>query len=627
MTTVPANKSLLKASLAAALVFLLLFVPSYTGFSWSSTELTGKFTTHQFLTRTAYTYLLKHPMLVNKLVDFPTLEEIDLFSGVSIGKTNAGFTVTGNGPDNAANSEYADHYFNPSLPGGGAGNGTKKVGEYYQLLRNSLQKKPREVNASMYAAYLAHYIQDMSCPFHVLGTPDNKLQYTPAATGPYPVVYTTGVWEPKSGINQAEYCASLMPDLSGTQVTYKRCSEEAFWISMAERFQYDNQRGANWFEPNYYDGPVCPSLYTYLSTHFIYEAFVALYHNNNQIIARFNQINDINYFGKDWNSWGTDPVKKATELASQNAQMTKINLDLYTGEYMFDPEKKMEFARILLKNLQNPGLSNDVNQPGFAELMKKIPLPEQAWKQAIQATYTLLRASFSALYIDLKKDVVLHRVSYSPASYIVRVKVTNYEPQDDAKNVMVAIKYGTGQNALDLGEAIVGNISSNVTSPWAECNSAFTLPSGGSLQLKVSGKYAMVADAGEATFSSSSLPVDPVGGAWYFPAAKASVSILYNSDAQQYECRVIRQGELAFHGQGALLVTGINPVEKPATAGQQVPNANSYTGTELSWETIENQDGSYSKGSQTRLPVSITVNGNTLTYRTKDDTYQFTREN
>jgi len=56
---------------------------------------------------------------------------------------------------------------------------------------------------------------------------------------------------------------------------------------MVERFQYDNQRGANWFEPNYYDGPVCQSLFTYLSTHFIYEAFVALYHNNSQIVARF----------------------------------------------------------------------------------------------------------------------------------------------------------------------------------------------------------------------------------------------------------------------------------------------------------------------------------------------------
>jgi len=44
-------------------------------------ELLGKFTTHQFLTRTAYAFLLKHPMLVNKLVDFPTLEEIELFSG------------------------------------------------------------------------------------------------------------------------------------------------------------------------------------------------------------------------------------------------------------------------------------------------------------------------------------------------------------------------------------------------------------------------------------------------------------------------------------------------------------------------------------------------------------------
>jgi hypothetical protein len=626
MNTPTANTTSMKIKIASSFVILLLLLPSYTGYSWSSTEIMGKFTTHQFLTRTAYSFLQKHPMLVNKLIDFPTLEEIELFSGVRAEIASAGMKVTGNGPDNTANSSYADHYFNPSLAGGGAGNGLKKVGEYYRLLRESLRTKPRAVNASMYAAYLAHYVQDMSCPFHVLGTPDNKLKYTEAATGPYSVVYTTGVWEPKSGMNQAEYCTRLIPDLEGTTLTFKHCSEESFWISMVERFQYDNQPGANWFEPNYYDGPVCPSLYTYLSTHFIYEAFVALYHNNSQIIARFNQMNDYNYFGKTWNLLNMDPEKRASELASQNAQMTKINLDLYTGEYMLDPEKKMEFSRILLKNVNNPGLSNDVNLPGFAELMKKIPLPEQAWKQSIQATYTLFRASFSALYIDFKKDVKLFLVSYSPASYILRVKVTNHEPEDDAKNVVVGIKYVTGQNTFDLGEATIGNISRKVTSSWSHCNNAFTLPSGCSLELDVTGDYTTVSDAGEARFSSDNIPVDPLGGLWHMNEARASVAVLYNSDSQEYEGRVVRQGDLTFHGPGALLLSGIQSVEKPVTPSQQVVNDNSYSGTECSWEVLTNTDGSYRKGQQTRLPVTITVNGNTMVYRTKDDTFHFTRE-
>jgi hypothetical protein len=626
MTTPTARNPSIKIKIASGFIILLLLLPSYTGYSWSSTEITGKFTTHQFLTRTAYSFLQKHPMLAKKLIDFPTLEEIELFSGVKAEITSTGMKVTGNGPDNTANSSYADHYFNPSLAGGGAGNGPKKVGEYYRLLRESLRTKPRAINASMYAAYLAHYIQDMSCPFHVLGTPDNKLKYTETATGPYSVVYTTGLWEPKAGMNQAEYCTRLIPDLEGTTLNFKHCTVESFWISMAERFQYDNQPGANWFESNYYDGPVCPSLYTYLSTHFMYEAFVALYHNNSQIIARFNQMNDYNYFGKTWNLLNMDQEKRASELASQNAQMTKINLDLYTGEYMLDPEKKMEFARILLKNLNNPGLSNDVNRPGFAELMKKIPLPEQAWKQSIQATYTLLRASFSALYIDFNKDVKLHLVGYSPASYVLRVKVTNHETEDDAKNVVVGIKYVTGQNTFDLGEATVGNISRKLTSSWADCRNAFTLPSGCSLELNVTGDYTTVSDAGEARFSSDKIPVDPLGGLWYMNEARASVAVLYNSDTQEYEGRVVRQGDLTFHGPGALLLSGIQSVEKPVTPSQQVANDNSYAGTECSWEVLTNTDGSYRKGPQTRLPVSIMVNGNTMVYRTKDDTFHFTRQ-
>ena len=118
--------------------------------------------------------------------------------------------------------------------------------------------------------------------------------------------------------------------------------------------------------------------------------------------------------------------------------------------------------------------------------------------------------------------------------------------------------------------------------------------------------------------------MDPLGGSWYIKETKASVAILYDAKTQQYEGKVISPGDLAFHSKGVLMLTGVKPVETQVKVPH--PGEKYYTGTECSWEALTNPDGTLSKGPQTRLPVSITVNGNTMVYRTKDETLHFTRE-
>jgi hypothetical protein len=72
------------------------------------------------------------------------------------------------------------------------------------------------------------------------------------------------------------------------------------------------------------------------------------------------------------------------------------------------------------------------------------------------------------------------------------------------------------------------------------------------------------------------------------------------------------------------MLTGVKPVETQVKVTQ--PGEKYYAGTECSWEALTNPDGTLSKGPQTRLPVSITVNGNTMVYCTKDETLHFTRK-
>jgi len=585
------------------------------------------FTTHQFLTRMAYAYLEKHPMIRDHIIAFPPLAEIEVYCGLNIKITSNSKTIIGEGPDNPIRSSFADHYYNPSFPGGGAGNAPDRINELYAGLCSDVTAAVTNAKTARHAAYLAHYIQDMTCPFHVIGAPDNALQYTAEATGPYIVIYGERTCVLKEGVDVNKVCSNPVSYLVEDNMRFFEQDETGFWDMMVERYKLDKTQGKNWFEPNYYNGHICPELYTYFSTHFLYEAMVANYHNNPEMINRFSHLSNINFLTNNWNSLGFTTARPG-EFAKKLARFTKDDLDNHDPEFMFDPRKLISYIYIGHKALGYTDILPETLQKKIVAMKSTVPVPVNAWTTAIQATYTIWRASFSALFVDCENDVLLFQAGSNPDTYVARVKLTNYEPGETAKNITVNLKQVSNGVALDIGKAtlteLTGNQNSNST--WLEFKKPFVLPESAYIKVAVTGTFDNVPDAGSSTYTSKYPAVDPLGGAWYLQEAKASVAILYNADSKQYECRIVRQGDLAFHSEGALWLSGIKPVEKAVMVAQYDPNDKTYTGTECSWEVLTNPDGSYRKGPQTRLPASITVNGNTMVYRTKDDTFHFTRE-
>jgi hypothetical protein len=627
MTTPFTRTILRKAGIITGLLLFLLFIPSYTGFSWSSTEYTGMFTTHQFLTRMAYTYLEKHPMIQNRLIHFPPLSKIETYCGLNLKLTGGQITIYGEGPDNPAKSSFADHYYNPDFPGGGAGSAPDRIQENYVSLCQDISASSADDNTARCAAYLAHYIQDMTCPFHVLGAPDNDLQFTAEAIGPYMERYGERTGVLKEGIDVNKVCANPVSYLTETNLRFIEQDAPGFWDMMVARYHEDRSKGKNWFEPNYYNGHICPVFHTYLSTHFLYEAMVAHYHNNPELNTRFSHLSNINELTNNWNSLSL-MANRPGEFAKKLARLTKEDLDNYDSEFMFDPRELISYTFVGYKALGYADQLSESQKKEVTEMQSTVPLPVKAWTTAIQATYTLWRASFSALYVDCEKDVLLFQAGVHPDTWVARVRVTNYEPGATAKNITVSLKQASGGADQALTKATVAQLANTQSgnSVWVEFKKPFALQGSAPLKIEITGTFDKVPDAGKAAFTKEDPETDPLGGTWHLQEANALVAILYNPELKQYEGRVLYPGDLAFHGAGVLLLTGVKPVDTPMMMAADVPDDKTYTGTECSWEVLTNPDGSYSKGQPTRLPATITVNGKTMTYRTKDDTFHFTRQ-
>ncbi len=553
----------MKTIVASCLFFLLLFFPSYTGYSWSSTEYTGMFSTHQFLTRMAYVYLEKHPMISDHIIPFPPLAEIEAYCGLNINIGKYPNHIYGEGPDNPSKSFFADHYFNPTFPPDGAGNAPDRINELYTSLCSDLTLGLTDPNTAKNAAYLAHYIQDMTCPFHVIGAPDNALQFTASAAGPYLEKYGENTCVLKDGVDSLKACTNPVSNLIENNLRFFEQDETGFWDMMAERYKKDDSQGKNWFEPNYYNGHICPKLYTYLSTHFLYEAMVAHYHNNPEMVNRFSHLSNINFLTNNWNSLAISPARSG-EFAKKLARFTKDDLDNYKPEFMFDPKELVSYTFVAYKALGYVGMLTEAGQKDVTAMKSTVPMPENAWTTAIQATYTIWRASFSALFVDCENDVQLFQAGSNPDTYTARVKLTNYEPGETVKNITANLKLVSNGVARDIGTATVTELpnNQNSNSTWLAFKEPFIMPESAQLSVEITGTYEKVPDAGKASYTGKNPAMDPLGGSWYMNEAKASVAILYDSETQQYEGKVISPGILAFHSQGALILTGIKPVEK-----------------------------------------------------------------
>ena len=127
--------------------------------------------------------------------NFP-LQEIQKYSGVYVESVDP-FRISGLGPDNTSICLYSDHWYNPLIP---AGNAPKRVEDFFAVLKKKLVNqnltfdlediKPTEKGpVAKDAAWSAHFLQDMTCPLHVVGMPgaeanENQLQGL-KITGPF----------------------------------------------------------------------------------------------------------------------------------------------------------------------------------------------------------------------------------------------------------------------------------------------------------------------------------------------------------------------------------------------------------------------------------------------------------
>lgn len=221
------------------LFFLALIIVLIQGIILAWGSWTGlSFNTHAFILKEAYKRLENDPAFRKDI--FPLLSAILVHEGISMEQT-------GLGPDAILNSVFSDHYYNPRTKEGDA---PKQSSFFFSQLQGSIEMKIMQKVAEKSAAYLAHYIADMSVPFHVLGISAPDKNFIP-------------------GITDAKGRILLNENIQGNNdpfLGHNWSVELGRW-----RTEHDNNSTfVNWFDPWYFD-----DWKTWLSTHIDWERTVS----------------------------------------------------------------------------------------------------------------------------------------------------------------------------------------------------------------------------------------------------------------------------------------------------------------------------------------------------------------
>jgi hypothetical protein len=459
------------------LVFIALICPKWL-YGWSSvmptTTLGGRssaFATHEFLNEMAYGELKKHPAVKRGIVRFPSLDEIQDHSMVDQGQN-------GNGPDNPRLSEYSWHWYNPErgVPESKAPN---IIAKYYGDLRNTFLAQHLTDNGTSQrgtgaheAAYTGHFIQDMTCPFHVVGIPipSNK----PAKEKPQ--------WDSRGNLSRTSpldkfalavksYAVNeeMKARIGGPYRQYAAYEWRHLLDVAFAAFNGDHKK--DWFDPNYYDGNLLLPVET--SGHFLYETAVEVaYKRGSSHAAEWNRrATERGYISPLWHR-GIKPEDFTRAVAKETRQRMVPGSDL-----VFDTRIPFSSQALIVK------------------------VPYDDWWRAIQATYTLWRLSFSALYVG-HKDIRLVKLPEKPGLYDVQVSVRNLEPGENATNVSVI---GEIPNQKFRGNVDIPSVvpEEKQMPPWTslgkiQLDSPKRLP--GNIRLTVKGTYQKTPDAQEAIY-------------------------------------------------------------------------------------------------------------------------------
>ncbi len=312
-----AKKSKTTISLMILLCWTLaVFMPGLA-YPWGSL---APAKTHQYICQEAYKKLSADPAF--DPLKFPSLEEILNNEGVVWARyqwTGEGYiglgvdfnVLKGNGPDSKGASKFSEHYYNPRIKSDNKGGAPAAVAKYYKYLAEGGTIGKKEVLPKA-AAWGAHFLADMFCPYHVNGSDRATIQ----------AIYNEQNADGQKGVINLEN-------------TVKGSSKLSYFVSSPIKSLSDNfntevtrfltKSEEDWFDPWYYNGYVEQTM-SETSSHIAWETTI-------------NHSGEIPFgYSKDWKNaptvknftapW-TSQAEKVKLLAIASAEETSNNIDSY----------------------------------------------------------------------------------------------------------------------------------------------------------------------------------------------------------------------------------------------------------------------------------------------------------
>jgi hypothetical protein len=306
---------------AVGVLALLCGEPAH---AWGSLT-TAASNTHGCLDRSAYAVLAGRPGF--DASTFPKLDDVLDHEGVAL---SSSFTLEGHGPDADGATNYSDHYYNPNTTAGGAPEAARKW-----FVKLYMQRETAKA-----AAWAAHFVADMTVPYHVNG------MYRKDLVGPFnsridpntfmldPGVVGQRAWlsNPVSGKQTPQLKAFYGSNWSWVAKTTVPGVHDNNWRIEAGRYlaKSNSFPKLDWFDPWYWNG-TGPGFMAYGgSSHLVYEFAVS---NCPIVPPRYDQL----WPGNPVPRWGNPNGQMADTVAEYTKRVAKWTYE-YTQRYIADPD-------------------------------------------------------------------------------------------------------------------------------------------------------------------------------------------------------------------------------------------------------------------------------------------------
>jgi hypothetical protein len=231
-------------------------IQSFKGESWESNQDLGS---HQLMIQLAYEKLAKDPAWQDQKELFPAKDGILSWEGVVVNNWLSGIIWGGvwvdpirGGPDAEGKTKDSLHYYNPLIPAGGA---PDAVVDYYSKLllrlynQGNFGKSQPDDNTNHYASWSAHFLADVSVPYHTAGIPVSSLKnsLTVKESGP-DYLWLPGEAKLDEKGKNIDPNSIVLPDES-----WGRNGDFTTDVSLFKS-KFNGKDLKDWFDPWYYNG-------------------------------------------------------------------------------------------------------------------------------------------------------------------------------------------------------------------------------------------------------------------------------------------------------------------------------------------------------------------------------------